>query len=52
MAVFFDVDVFKSADPATDPLIGNPITKVDLYYKLQGDLAADPARFCTVFVKP
>lgn len=52
MAVFFDVDVFKSDDPATDPLIGNPITKVDLYYKLQGDLAADPARFCTVFVKP
>ena len=52
-AIYFEADVFKSEeDPNTDPIKGNPITKIDLYYKLAGDAAADPARFCTFFVTP
>ena len=53
MVVYFNVDVFKSdEDPNSDPMQDNPITKVVLFYKLQGDLANDPDRFCTVFTAP
>ena len=52
-AIYFEADVFKSDEvPNSDPIKGNPITKIDLYYKLAGDLPGDPARFCTVFVTP
>ncbi len=50
MEVYFDASIFKSE--VDDPITGNPITKVDIFYKLQGDLAGEPDRFCTVFVKP
>jgi Tfp pilus assembly protein PilV len=50
MTVYYDAIAFKGT--CCIPLVSNPITKVDIYYKLQGDLAGDPARFCTVFVKP